>query len=142
MTFNPWRWLRSQPDVTLEWVPSLPEVSRYYPDDEAVLMRTGLDQVTRRCSIAHELAHRELGHRRCKSRFTHARQEREAEFYAARMMVDIEALVVVMPWATCLEEAAEELWVDVPMLEARLSRLSVDEQAALNGASARKDEAA
>lgn len=55
----------------------------YHDETRSIVVQWGLDPVTRRCAIAHELGHAEFGHD-CSS----PRAEREADEYAARLLID------------------------------------------------------
>ena len=123
--FHPWRRLRHQPDIDLTWSPHLPEMG-HTDGQTRIVMHPSQSQVERRCTLAHELAHIELGH-------THGhdpRDEEQAARMAARWLVEFEALISALAWTENLAEAADELWVDTPTLLARLRGLSEIERAA------------
>ncbi|GAA1520354.1 hypothetical protein GCM10009690_24310 [Brevibacterium permense] len=84
-------------------------------------------QVERRCTLAHELAHIDLGH----TTETTVQEELTARRYAARKLIDWDALVDVFRWAHNAHEAADELWVTPEVLEDRLRALSPTERALL-----------
>lgn len=123
MTFHPWRALRRLEHMTLGWHELAGVDAVLFGDLQTVLLHKGLLQAERRCALAHELAHHELGHSGCGDRRSLLRQERAAEAVASRWLIPIEALADVQVWTPYLAEQAEELWVDVPMLRARLERL-------------------
>lgn len=91
-------------------------------------MRPGLLQVERRCALAHELGHRTLGHAGCEpwhpdAGRQRARMERNADAWAARKLIALEALCDAGRWTYDRDEAADELWVTRHMLDVRLARL-------------------
>lgn len=115
---HPWRLLRALPHITLLWQRMPGRMGATNGRDEIVLHPDQL-QVERRCTLAHELAHIELGHvDGCSSS-----EEQHAARLAARWLVPIEALGDVVVWTRCRAEAADALWVDEPTLVARLAGL-------------------
>lgn len=81
-------------------------------------------QAQRRSTLAHELAHIELGHLLgCTPH-----EEREASALAAGWLVPLDRLVDAARWARSVEELADELWVDVDTVLTRLSTLAETEQ--------------
>lgn len=59
----------------------------YHADNDVILVKWGLDPVTRRCAIAHELGHAHAGDT-CSS----ARAERTADEWAALHLLDLDAV--------------------------------------------------
>lgn len=57
--------------------------SCWHADTRSIVVRWGLDPVTRRCAIAHELGHAEFGHD-----YSSPRAEREADEFAAKLLID------------------------------------------------------
>ncbi len=114
---HPWRDLADLPHVSLGWH-ELPreKMGVYYDDIKTVLIRPGLLQVERRCTLAHELAHYRLGHTACHDRRSGERQELQAEVLAGRFLIPLDRLVEARLVSSYVEEIADELWVDVPML--------------------------
>lgn len=86
-----------------------------------------MTQAERRSALAHELVHDE---RQVYPRdvVLAAREERVVETIAARRLIDLDRLVDVLRWTRHATEAAEELWVDVPMLLALIRSLTGDER--------------
>lgn len=93
----------------------------------AIWLDDGLLQVERRCALAHEQAHMDLGH---GPNPTDADEEAACR-HTAQKMIDWDALVDVFRWAHSISEAADELWVTVDVLEDRLAGLSTIERALL-----------
>lgn len=107
---------------------SLPDGMRGATDGtSAIWMEPRLLQVERRCTLAHELAHIDLGH---TSKPTE-REERSARRLAAQKLIDWDDLVDAYRWALCMSEWADELWVTVEVLEDRLKYLHPHELALL-----------
>ncbi|RSZ61511.1 ImmA/IrrE family metallo-endopeptidase [Corynebacterium hylobatis] len=57
----------------------------YHHDTRTIVVRWGLDPVTRRCAIAHELGHAHWGHD-CST----PRYERDADEYAAELLLTLD----------------------------------------------------
>ncbi|MCK7676204.1 ImmA/IrrE family metallo-endopeptidase [Corynebacterium pygosceleis] len=63
------------------------EVGRWYPARRVITIRRGLHPVEQLCTLAHELGHAYLEHQPGVGGWFDARQEREADEYAARMLI-------------------------------------------------------
>lgn len=94
---------------------------------DVIVLHPDQSQVQRRCTLAHELAHIDLGHR---DGCTDA-DERAAQVLAARRLIALDALLDAFRWADHLEEIADCLWVDLDTLQCRLDTLSDHERQAL-----------
>lgn len=131
--WNPWGELRALTTVVFAFTGDLPSGDAWWsPRHDVILMRPGLLQVERRCALAHELAHRALGHTgECghpdagrQSR----RQEHAADLWAARRLITLDALARVVAWTDDRDEAADELWVTREVLDVRLSHMHLGER--------------
>lgn len=147
MTFHPWRYLRDRPAITFGFADLQGADACNFPDLDVVLLHEKLKtiprgQARRRSSLAHEIGHRELGHTHCEDRRGASRQCRDAEAYGARLLITLENLIEVLRWTTDRDEAADELWVDRLMLDARLTRLHPAERGSLQQAIRTKGEVA
>ncbi|MFI5426108.1 hypothetical protein [Aeromicrobium sp. UC242_57] len=87
-----------------------------------------MTQAERRSTLTHELIHHERGP--C-SPGSEDREELIVDREAARRLIDIRKLGETLAWAGSHEEAADELWVDVPTLMTRLAALHPAERAYL-----------
>lgn len=127
---HPWRAFRDLVDWTLEWAhlpPGVWGVTDF--ESRTVTLRHGLSQAERRCTIAHETQHILRGP--CHSTME-AWEEATVDRHAARLLLpDVRAVGEALAWASCLDEAADELWVDTLILEARLRALHPAERAYL-----------
>lgn len=83
----------------------------------------------KRCSLAHAVAHLDLGHTSSPLGFFDRRMEAEANDLAARRLLPREALAATLCWTRYREEIAEELQVDVPMLAVREQNMRIGERA-------------
>lgn len=92
---------------------------------DVIVMNPDQLQVERRCTLAHELAHIELGHIGGCS----GREETDAARMAARWLIDMGDLLSALQWTENFQEAADCLWVDEPTLMARLDGLTAAERA-------------
>lgn len=116
---HPWRALRALERFELRWA-HLPigRLAETNFDTKTITLAHGLDQAERRSTIAHELEHIERGYAPCS-----AREECAVDRDAARKLIGVRALGEALAWAVDEQEAADELWVDVQMLRARLRHL-------------------
>lgn len=126
--YHPWRRLRDLVETTLHWHDDEPAGwCRHSTQD--VSIRRGMTQAERRSTLTHELVHLERGP---AIRGYGDREELEVSKEAARRLLsDIRAVGEALAWATCLDEAADELWVDRGTLRVRLEHLHPAERAYL-----------
>lgn len=125
--YHPWRELRSREHLELTWADLPPGISGLTDGSSAIWMEPDQLQVERRCTLAHELCHIDLGH---TTKPTTA-EEAKARRCAARRLIDWDALVDAFRWAHTVEECADELWVTPAVLEDRLRFLHPHERALL-----------
>lgn len=127
--FHPWRHLRGLSAVEVVWTQKLGPLGKT-DGKNRIYMHPHQNQVQRRSTLAHELAHIHLGHTNgCNSH-----QEQQANILAAQWLIKLPHLINAMKWSTNLEEIADELWVDLPTLDTRLNHLSPEEHQALKTA--------
>lgn len=128
---HPWQAFRELVDWTLEWAHLPPGVwGETDFDRRTVTLTHGLNQAERRCTIEHERQHILRGP--VDSAAYAAREEVEVDRNAARVLLpDVHQVGEALAWAHSLAEAAEELWVDEVILEARLRHLHPAEKAYL-----------
>lgn len=111
---HPWRVLRAMTDWTLHFA-HLPSgiCGMTLIEERAIVLAHGLTQAERRCTLQHELEHAagEVDDQEC---------DRSA---ARTLLPDVRVMGDALAWATSLEEAADELWVDEDTLMTRLSCL-------------------
>lgn len=127
--FHPWRATRALRHITIRWA-DLPVDLMGYADFETntVTLAHGLTQAERRSTLWHEVLHLLRGR---VPEHLREREERAVDDAAARDLITFEALVDAMLWSRDDYEIAEELWVDVAMVRARLTGLTPAESAAL-----------
>lgn len=125
--FHPWRRVHETPELAVAWADT-DLVGCYSFVERRATLASGQLQAERRCGINHEWWHH---HRGPFPESMRAREERLVELLSARELIDLDALGDALVWTTDLTEAAEELWVDVPCLTARLAGLGDDERAYL-----------
>ncbi|MGN0065181.1 MAG: ImmA/IrrE family metallo-endopeptidase [Nocardioides sp.] len=125
---NPWRRLRALAEWTLRW--HEPDADRRMGvtrhAHRTISLRSDLTWEQRRCTILHECLHAEHG----PVLSTHlARHEADVRRSTARLLIpDVERIGDALAWALSLEEAAEELHVDVRVLRDRLRWLHPSER--------------
>lgn len=124
--FHPWRALRRLTHVKLHWR-EMDGVLGQTDGSTVIYMHPDQSQAQRRCTLAHELAHIELGHINGAT----PREEAAAREHAARRMISLDRLMDALRWAESMEEVADELWVDHQMLIDRIDTLTKDERQAL-----------
>ncbi len=93
------------------------------------LCRT-LTQAERRCTLTHELVHRERGPVPTDPAAA-AREERIVHEIAARRLITLPQLVDGLRWTREPHQLAEHLWVDIPTLRTRMATLDPIETAEL-----------
>lgn len=125
MTWSPWRHLR-------EWYPNFHVHEAELPGallgcvdvGKRIIWLSGdLTHAQRRCTLAFQLGHLEVGP-----------ASDDAYDWASRLLMPFEVLLRSYQRYGDLPEIAEELWVDVPMLKARLRGLSNEERSLLEAA--------
>lgn len=128
---HPWRAFRNLTAWTLHWSHELPEDRLGEVDFEAqtVTLAHGLTQAERRSTIAHETQHILRG---AAPTHLRAREERAVDRAAAQLLISIEALAEALLWSYDEHEIAEELWVDVQTVRARMASLTDGETRQLN----------
>lgn len=131
--WNPWGELRALTNVVFAVTADLPSGNSWWsPRHDVILMKPGLLQVERRCALAHELGHRTLGHSgECghpDAGRQNRRQEMDADLWAARRLITLDALARVVVWTDDRGEAAEELWVTRHILDVRLEHMHLGER--------------
>lgn len=122
--YHPWRELRSREHLELTWANLPPGVRGITDGASAIWLEIDQLQVERRCTLAHELAHVDLGHTTKPT----AQEERRARRLAANKLINWDNLVDAFRWAHTAEEAADELWVIPAVLEDRLRFLHPHEK--------------
>lgn len=124
---HPWREFRRLVDWTLNWAHlpgDLLGITDYH--HRTVTLDPRLNQAERRCTIAHETEHI---HRGPYPTLVEHREERTVDRNVARLLLpDIDVIGEALAWAHCVDEAADELWVDRPTLETRLRYLHPSER--------------
>lgn len=128
---HPWRRLRQRADWLLRWS-RLPGNYAGLTDHRSrtIWLDSRLLQAERRCTIAHELEHVERGPVPTDPVLA-AREEAAIDKIVARRLIGLHALGDALAWSLNLDEAADELWVDVPTLRTRLEHLHPSERAYL-----------
>lgn len=96
----------------------------YDPDTGVIWIGHGLTQAERRSTLAHELIHAERGDEPCVSGWHEDKQERLVSELAARQLITLDKLAEALAWSQDETELAEELWVDVDTVQARLAHLT------------------
>lgn len=132
--YDPWHDLAQRKHLTLA-VTRLPVgTGWYFHDIEGIALDDRLDRVGRRCALAHELAHIDLGHTHQvagsgpgTSRIAR-RREIEADDLAARRLITPRYLADAIRWCLCEEEVAEELGVTVELTRRRMALLNDEEK--------------
>lgn len=136
--YDPWSDLASRPHLTYVTT-RLPLADAWYlPDVPGIAMDDRLTRTERRCVLAHELAHIDLGHHHQPagngpgtSRMAR-RNERDADMLAARRLICIYRLAAALAEERhCRWHVAELLDVTEQLLQVRLEHLHPSERALL-----------
>lgn len=120
---------RRFPDWVIRHRPlhGVPEV--LCPRRRVILIDSATSWPAKRCSLAHAVAHLDLGHQATAQHGALSRwMEREANGLAARRLIPVQALADVLCWTRNAFEVAEELGVDVATLEVRRRHLHPSER--------------
>lgn len=115
---HPWRRVRDLPHVTVSRRDDLPPRTLGASEGDRIWLRSDLKQVERRCTLAHELEHRERGHDGCQPDPV----ESTVRAAAARYLLPSPHLVAeALVWSRGdIEVAADELFVTPRVLRHRL----------------------
>lgn len=126
--YHPWRAFRRLHEWTLHLakLPTGTWAETHWPS-LTVTIDSRLLQAERRSAIAHELVHIERGPVPTDPVLA-AREEAAVEQETARRLIPLDRLVDALAWAHNIEEAADELWVDVETLRVRLDHLHPSEK--------------
>lgn len=125
---HPWRRLRALAHVTLLWHDDGPMGLTNFKA-QTISLRRGMTQAERRSTVLHECLHIERGP--ALSTLA-AREELRVERETARLLLPcIRQVGEALAWARDLDEAADELWVDLKCLRTRLESLHPAERAYL-----------
>ncbi|OBB22129.1 hypothetical protein [Mycolicibacterium elephantis] len=129
--WHPWRHLRehhADVDVTCRY--RLPDRFMGLQRGRRIWLCATLTQAERRCTLTHELVHRERGPVPAEP-VAAAREERIVDEIAARRLITLPALTDGLRWSRHPRELAEHLWVDEPTLQIRVATLDPLEVAEL-----------
>lgn len=125
MTWHPWRALSRLPQLSLRWRRLPNKLGSWDASTSTITLHPDLGQAERRVALTHELIHYERGDVGACSTLI----ERQVHAETARRLITHEALVRALRWTLQEDELADELWVDVPTVVARLSGLTDEEKA-------------
>ena len=120
---NPWADLTSRPQLDLCWG-GLPPGQWGATDGQHIWIANGLTIRERRCTLAHELAHIDLG---LVVDVTWAGERRVRDVTARRLLPDIDAVASALAGGVDMATASDELWVTEDILTDRLSNLNDEE---------------
>lgn len=126
---HPWKQLGELADWDLVWAPLQPgrRGACHWPT-RTLTLAPGLLQAERRSVLAHELEHVARGP---APLWAMALEEEAVNAAAARKLIKLQDLGEALAWSHDPAEIADELWVDVPTLRARLRHLHPAERAYL-----------
>ncbi len=129
--WHPWRALRVHySDVEVSCRYRLPDHLMGLQQGATIWLCRTLTQAERRCTLTHELVHRERGPVPADPAAA-AAEERAVDRIAARRLITLPSLLDGLRWTQRLPELAEHLWVDEPTLRTRLDTLDPIEVAHL-----------
>jgi hypothetical protein len=93
-----------------------------------ILIEGRQNAAVRRCSLAHAIAHLDLGHHETLAGWFENREEADADDLAARRLITLEELGRALAWTRVRHEVAAELDVDLTMLAVREQGLDSSER--------------
>lgn len=129
--FHPWRLLRDHhDDVEVSCRYRLPDRVMGLQVGRRIWLARGLTQAERRCTLSHELVHRERGPVPADPAAAE-REERIVDEISSRRLITLPALTNGLRWTRHPRELAEHLWVDEPTLQTRMATLDPVEVAQL-----------
>lgn len=138
--YDPWADLKSRPGIVFNMA-NLPTGDAWWlPGIQAIAINKGMSRVERRCALAHELAHVDLGDIHMNGR-AGRRNEDEADQLAARRLINIDDLIGVI-FADSYAAAADDLDVSEHILRVRMKHLHPAERGALKRARSMREETA
>jgi hypothetical protein len=94
------------------------------PVRRVILLDSSLGPVVRRCSLAHAIAHIDLGHTHPVSGYYENREEAAANALAAERLIPLADYAVALSWTREPSEIAAELVVDRATLRIREAGLT------------------
>jgi Zn-dependent peptidase ImmA (M78 family) len=129
-----------------DWIVSTADLGGLIPEvlshsRKVILLEREHDPDRRRSSLAHALAHLDLGHAETAGGWFEQREEIEAEDLAARRLIPLVGLARALSWSRDHDEVARELGVDTALLMLRQSRMRADERRRLRRLLSRSDRA-
>jgi len=134
MRFNPWRHLAAEhPDLHVDCRARLaPAIMGQWLTSGDLALSRLLGQAERRCTITHETVHVERGPVPADPRLA-AREELVVDEIAARRLIPLGDLIDAIRWGQG-DPDNEEMWVDLPTLQARVRTLTDAERAQISEA--------
>lgn len=103
------------------------EKGRWHPESKTVSLRKGLHPIQHLCTLAHELGHAHHGHILSPIGWVRVRQEREADEWAARLLISEDAFIVMERDCGGHEGAmAEGLGVTIRLIQAWKAGIPAD----------------
>lgn len=122
-SWHQWRHLRVRyPDVDVTCRHRLPDQTMGLQQGRRIWLCRTLTQAERRCTLTHELVHRERGpvpHDPAAA----DREERTVNEISARRLITLPSLADGLRWTRDPHQLAEHLWVDRPTLNTRMATL-------------------
>lgn len=129
--WHPWRVLNIEhSDIDVSCRHRLPDQIMGLQRGARIWLCRTLNQAERRCTLTHELVHRERGPLPA-DRDAAAREERIVDEIASRRLITLPSLVDALRWSRHPRELADQLWVDEPTLQTRMVTLDPIEVAEL-----------
>jgi hypothetical protein len=109
---------------------------------KVIIIGTSQGPDGRRCSLAHAIAHLDLGHAEVRTSYFEKREERDADRLAADRLITLDQLGRALAWTRDYLEIATELRVDQPTLLTREKYLTAGDRAYLKAKVAWMEESA
>ncbi|MCW2752839.1 MAG: putative Zn peptidase [Marmoricola sp.] len=112
-----------------EWIVTTAHLGGVIPEvmcraRRVILIEVDQSPAAQRSSLAHAVAHLDLGHARTTAGFFENREEAEADRLAAERLIPLDAFAAALVSARVPAAIASELGVDLPMLRVREANLT------------------
>lgn len=139
MTYDPWGDLKSRPELTFGMARLQVGQAWWFAGLRAIAVDSRLGRIERRCAMAHELAHVDLGDVHMEGR-AGRRNEDAADQLAARRLIVLDDLLAVIH-SPDHATAASDLDVTEHILRVRLRHLHPAERGAVQRARSMREDA-
>lgn len=127
--YDPWRHAAGMNIRIIQRPLPIGLLGYWHAPSRTIVLDNRLNQAERRSTLAHEIVHVERGDDgQCASDWHESKQEQQVHQIASRRLIATEDLALAMLIHEHETDIADELWVDLGTLRARLAGLSTAER--------------